>query len=88
MIDKMVSDEQGLKQTLAQFVGKGEAVGCDIKFNDAENTISLENFKDDKIAKKVYEFFNEMFFGDFLKNLMEQMMNAFKNMGDLEDIMK
>lgn len=83
MIDKMISSEEGLKQTLTQFVGKGELIECNIQFDEAENTIILENFKDKKITKKVYEFFDDMFFGDFLKNLMEQMFSAFKNLGDL-----
>ena len=82
MLDKMISDEQGLRQTLNQFVGKGEEIACDIKFVEAENSIVIENFKDKDTTHEVYEFFNDMFFGDFLKNLIEQMMNAFKGLGD------
>jgi len=88
MIDKLVSTEQGLQQTMTQFIGKGEPVDCNIKFIEGKNTILMENFKDKEITHKVYEFFNEMFFGDFLKNLMDQMINAFKDMGNLGDLMK
>ncbi|MFX1452312.1 MAG: hypothetical protein ACFFCM_15850 [Promethearchaeota archaeon] len=83
MIDKMVSDDEGLKNTLTQFVGKGEEVDCNIRYLESENAFLLENFKDKETTKAVYEFFNDMFFGDFLKNLMDHMMDAFKNLGDL-----
>ncbi len=83
MVGKMVGDDTGLQDTLTQFVGKGEQIDCDIKFLDAENTFLLENFKDEKTTNQVYDFFNELFFGDFLKNLMDQMMDAFGNLGDL-----
>ena len=43
----------------------------------------IENFKDEKTTNAVYDFFNELFFGDFLKNLMGQMMDAFENMDEL-----
>jgi len=88
MIEKMVSSEQGLQQTLNQFVGKGDPVDCNINFIESENAVVIENLKDEEITHKVYEFFKDMFFGDFLKNLIEQMFNAFKNLGDLGDLMK
>ncbi|MFX0136850.1 MAG: hypothetical protein ACFFDN_24650 [Candidatus Hodarchaeota archaeon] len=83
MVDKMVGDDEGLQKTLTQFVGKGEQIDCNIKFIEAENAFLLENFKDEKTTNAVYEFFNDLFFGDFLKNLMEHMMDAFGNLGDL-----
>lgn len=82
MVTKMFSGSEELKQTLNQFVGKGEPIECDVKFNEEEKTMVLENFQDKKITKEVYDFFHELFFGDFLKNLIEQMTNAFKEMGE------
>ena len=87
MVNQIVSTKEGIENSLNQFVGKGEKIDCEIEYLEDENSI-LMKFNDKKTTKESYKFFNEMFFGDFVKDLLEKMMDAFKDMGNLEDLMK
>ena len=82
MVGKMLQGEDQIKQTINQFVAGGEEIDCDIEINEDEKFMKI-TFKEEKWVKPVYKFFEDMFFGDFLKKMIEAMMEAFsKGMGD------
>ena len=79
MVGGMLKDEDEMKQSLGQFLGKKEPLDCDIEINQEERTMLLK-FKEKKDFKKVYHLLNDLFFGDFLKKMIEAMMGAFGDM--------
>jgi len=82
MVGKMLQGEEQIKQTINQFVADGEEIDCDIEINKDDKYMMI-TFKEEKWVKQVYDFFDDMFFGDFLKKMIEAMMEAFsKGLGD------
>jgi hypothetical protein len=79
MVGGMLKDEDEMKQSLGQFLGKKEPLDCDIEINQEKRTMLLK-FKEKKEFKKVYNLLNDLFFGDFLKKMIEAMMGAFGDM--------
>lgn len=77
MVGGLLKGEAEMKQGLSQFLG--HPLDCDVSINEADKIITM-TFKNKKDWKKVHEFLNEMFFGDFLKKMMEAMMGAFGDM--------
>ena len=68
-----------MKQSLAMFAGGEGPLDVDVDVNEADKVITMK-FKGKEEYEKIYEFLNNMFFGDFLKQMMEAMMGAFGNM--------
>jgi len=81
MVGKMLQGEEQIRQTINQFVAGGEEIDCDIIINEDEKFMMI-TFKEEKWVKKTFDFFEDMFYGDFLKKMVEAMMEAFKGMGD------
>ncbi|MFX0188181.1 MAG: hypothetical protein ACFE8A_10640 [Candidatus Hodarchaeota archaeon] len=79
MVGGMLRDGDEMKQSLGQFLGKKEPLDCDIEINQKKRTMLLK-FKEEKDFKKVYNLLNDLFFGDFLKKMIEAMMGAFGDM--------
>lgn len=79
MVGGMLKDEDEMKQSLGQFLNKKEPLDCDIEINQEERTMLLK-FKEKKDFKKVYNLLNDLFFGDFIKKMIEAMMGAFGDM--------
>lgn len=79
IVGGMLKDEDEMKQSLGQFLGKKEPLDCDIEINQEKRTMLLK-FKEKKEFKKVYNLLNDLFFGDFLKKMIEAMMGAFGDM--------
>ena len=81
MVGKMLQGEEQIKQVINQFVGEGEEIECDILINEEEKYMKI-SFDDKQFVDKTHAFFEELFFGDFLKKMVEQMMEAMKGMQD------
>ncbi|MHA1293804.1 MAG: hypothetical protein ACTSQJ_14200 [Promethearchaeota archaeon] len=79
VVGGMFKGEDEMKRSLGQFLGKKEPIDCNININQEEKYIILK-FKNKKDFKKVYNLFQEMFFGDFFKEIIEAMMGAFGGM--------
>ena len=76
MIGGMLKGEEEMKKSLGQFLGEKEPIDCDIDINQDERTMLLK-FKNKSDFKKVYKLLHDMFFGDFLKKMIEALMGAF-----------
>ncbi|MBD3255726.1 MAG: hypothetical protein GF383_11585, partial [Candidatus Lokiarchaeota archaeon] len=76
MVGGMLKSEEEMKRSLGQFMGKQEALDCDIDINQDEKFITLK-MKSEEEFKKVYELLNDLFFGDFFKKMIEAMMEVF-----------
>lgn len=88
MVGKMIQGEDQIKQTLSQFINDGEPLDCEVTFNEEEKIMQMQ-FKEKRHVKKAYDFFKELFFGNFLKDMVEGMMKAFeKGFEGLEDDLK
>ena len=83
-IGKMLKSEDEMKQSLSAFINEGKPIDCDVDVNQEENYILLK-FRDRKIYDKTFEVFNDLFFGDYLKKMIEAMMGAFGGMFSKED---
>ncbi len=82
MVGGILKGEDEMKQGLAQFLGKKEPLDCDIDINQEEKTMLLK-FRNKKDFKKVYNLLNDLFFGDYLKKMIEALMGAFgQSFGD------
>ena len=77
MVGKMLTSEEEMKQSLGQFLGKKGSIECDVKINQDERYVMII-FKRKKDFKKTYNLLNDMFFGNFFKEMIEAMMDAFK----------
>jgi len=76
MIGGMLKGEEEMKKSLGHFLGEKEPIDCDIDINQDERTMLLK-FKNKNDFKKVYQLLYDMFFGDFLKKMIEALMGAF-----------
>jgi hypothetical protein len=76
IIGNILKSEKEMKQSLAQFINQGKPVNCEVEVNQDEKFILLK-FNEIKMWQKTYEFFNDFFFGDYLKKMIEAMMGAF-----------
>ncbi|NHI90915.1 MAG: hypothetical protein EAX96_00345 [Candidatus Lokiarchaeota archaeon] len=86
MVGKMIQSEEEIKQTLSQYINDGEPLDCEVSFMEEEKYMLIK-FKEKRFVKKAYEFFKELFFGNFLKKMVEQMMKAIEESFDgLKDL--
>jgi len=81
MVGDVLKEEEEMKRSFGQFLGRDAPLDCDIEMNQDEKYIIMR-MKTKKDYKKVYKLLNEMFFGDFFKKMIEAMMSAFKDLGD------
>jgi len=81
IIGNILKSEKEMKQSLAQFINQGKPVNCEVEVNQDEKFILLK-FNEIKMWQKTYEFFNDFFFGDYLKKMIEAMMGAFGGIFD------
>lgn len=81
IIGNILKSEKEMKQSLAQFINQGKPVNCEVEVNQDEKFILL-TFNEIKMWQKTYEFFNDFFFGDYLKKMIEAMMGAFGGIFD------
>jgi hypothetical protein len=79
IIGNMLKSQEEMKQSLAHFINDGKPIDCDIDVNQEKKYIFIK-YKDKKLWKKTYELFNDIFFGDYLKKMIEAMMGAFGGM--------
>jgi len=84
MIGDMLKGEEEMKQSLAAFINENQPIDCDVEVNQVEKYIFLK-FKDVEMWKRTVDLFNDMFFGDYLKKMIEAMMGAFGGMFGKED---
>ena len=84
LVGSMLKNEDEMRQSLSAIMNGGQPIDCDIDVNQQEKFISLR-FKEKQFWEKTYEFFNEMFFGDYLKKMVDAMMGAFGGMFGKED---
>jgi hypothetical protein len=78
-IGKMLKNEDEMKQSLSAFINEGKPIDCDVEVNQKERYILLK-FREKRIWIKTFELFNDLFFGDYLKKMIEAMMGAFGGM--------
>ena len=83
-LGKMLKTEDEMKQSLSAFINDGKPIDCDVEVNQEERYILLK-FREKKMWKKTYELFNDLFFGDYLKKMIEAMMGAFGGIFGRED---
>ena len=79
LVGSMLKNEEEMRQSLSAIVNGGQPIDCDIEVNQQEKSILLR-FREKKFWEKTYEFFNELFFGDYLKKMIDAMMGAFGGM--------
>ena len=79
IVGNILKNENEMKQSLSAFINEGRPIDCDVEVNQDERYIKLK-FKDNELWEKTYEFFNDLFFGDYLKKMVEVMMGAFRGM--------
>ena len=75
----MLKSEDEMKQSLSAFINEGKPIDCDVEVNQKERYILLK-FREKRIWIKTFELFNDLFFGDYLKKMIEAMMGAFGGM--------
>ena len=78
-IGKMLKSEDEMKQSLSAFINEGKPIDCDVEVNQKERYILLK-FREKRLWIKTFELFNDLFFGDYLKKMIEAMMGAFGGM--------
>jgi len=76
MIGNMLKNEDEMKQSLTQFLGKKKLLDCDIKINQPGKNIKL-TFRDKMDFNSVHNLLNAMFFGDYFKDMVEALKGAF-----------
>jgi len=84
IISNMLKTESEIKRMLAQFANEGKSVECDVFVNQVEKVIEIK-LKDKEMWEKIYNFFNNLFFGDYLKKMVEAMIGAFGGMFGREE---
>jgi len=77
MVGKMIEGEEQMKQTLSQFINDDKPLDCEVTINEEERTMKVQ-FKEKRLVKKAYSFYKDLFYGNFLKNMVEGMMKAFE----------
>ncbi|MHA1785484.1 MAG: hypothetical protein ACTSVY_05950 [Candidatus Helarchaeota archaeon] len=85
MIGKLIENEDQMKQTLDQFIGQDVPIDCEITFNEDDNYMLIQ-LEEKKSTNKVYDFLEDLFFGDFLKKMFEAMMKAFEENFDIDEL--
>jgi len=76
MVGNMLKNEDEMKQSLTKFLGKKKLLDCDIKINQPGKNIKL-TFRDKTDFTSVYNLLNDMFFGDYFKEMVEALKGAF-----------
>jgi len=76
MIGNMLKNEDEMKQSLTQFLGKKKLLDCDIKINQPGKNLKL-TFRDKMDFNSVHNLLNDMFFGDYFKDMVEALKGAF-----------
>ena len=84
MVGDMLKNEDEMRQSLSAFINQNKPIDCDVEVNQEEKYILIK-FRDDQLWKKTLKLFNDMFFGDYLKKMIEAMMGAFGGMFGKED---
>ncbi|MFX1445610.1 MAG: hypothetical protein ACFFHV_19515 [Promethearchaeota archaeon] len=84
MVGDMLKSEDEMRQSLSAFINQNQPIDCDIEVNQEEKYISMK-FKDKQMWNKTRNLFNDMFFGDYLKKMIEAMMGAFGGIFGKED---
>ena len=84
LIGNMLKSEVEMKQLIARFVNQGNPVECEVEVDQNQKFILIK-FRDEQMWKKTYDLFNDMFFGNYLKKMIEAMMGAFGRMFGPED---
>ncbi|TFG29042.1 MAG: hypothetical protein EU532_03940 [Promethearchaeota archaeon] len=79
LVGSILKNEEEMRQYLSAIVNGGQPIDCDIEVNQQEKYILLR-FREKKFWEKTYEFFSEMFFGDYFKKMIDAMMGAFGGM--------
>lgn len=83
-IGKILKSEDEMRQSLSAFINEGKPIDCNVEVNQEERYILLK-FREKEIWNKTLELFNDLFFGDYLKKMIEAMMGAFGGMFSKED---
>ncbi|TFF84929.1 MAG: hypothetical protein EU518_01985 [Promethearchaeota archaeon] len=80
----IIGSEASINLLLNNYI-KDKSIKPKIEINREENNIflKLENNRD---AKKIQKFFQDFFFGDILKNMIEALFGAFGGMYGSENI--
>jgi hypothetical protein len=76
MVSDMLKSEDEMRQSLSAFINQNQPIDCDIEVNQKEKYILLK-FRNKEMWNRTITFFNDMFFGDYLKKMIEAMMGAF-----------
>jgi hypothetical protein len=84
IIGNMLKTDSEIKRMLAQFANEGKSVDCDVFVNQVEKIIEVK-LRDKEMWEKIYNFFNDLFFGDYLKKMVEAMIGAFGGMFGREE---
>lgn len=83
-VGNFIRSEKELKKSLQRYLGKQSSLNCDIEINNTNNKVSIKFF-DTKDYNEVFNLLNDIFFGDYLKDMIEAMMGAFGRMFGKED---
>ncbi len=84
MVGNMLKSEDEMKQSLSAFINQNQPIDCDVEVNQEEKFIEIK-FREKEFWEKTHQLFNEMFFGDYLKKMIEAMMGAFGGIFGKED---
>lgn len=76
MVGNILKSEDEMRQSLSAFINQNQPIDCDIEVNQEEKYISIK-FNNKTLWNKTRNLFNDMFFGDYLKTMIEAMMGAF-----------
>ena len=83
-IGNFIRNEIELKNSLQRYLGRQSPLNCDIEINNTNKKVSIQFF-DDGDYNEVFILLNDIFFGDYLKDMIEAMMGAFGRMFGKED---
>jgi len=84
MVGDMLKSEDEMRQSLSAFINQNQPIDCDVEVNQEEKYILIK-LREVQMWKKTLKLFNDMFFGDYLKKMIEAMMGAFGGMFGKED---
>ncbi|MEJ2276557.1 MAG: hypothetical protein P8Y70_02235 [Candidatus Lokiarchaeota archaeon] len=76
MFKLILENESGLKDTLRNYTRISEPINYDIEIDKNSNVIII-TFKRKKVMDQSYDFFEELFHGDLLKEMIEAIFGAF-----------
>lgn len=74
MIYQMFKDKKQMKNMIRAYAGRTKPIKFDVNFDKNENTYLIHKFKEEEDAQKVYDLLNDIFFGNYLENLMTRGM--------------